>query len=296
MNLFSCILPGGYWDEEGILHREVELAPLTGREEELLASQSSTGSAGLVTSVLARCIRRLGSIAPVQESVARGLLVADRLYLLLKLRALTFGGRVQSSVHCPWPDCGKKVDLNFNIDDIPVRESIDKGPVYTIEISEEALERSSDIKRKHVTFRLPTGVDQEAIGGLVLKNEALALTRLLERCVAGSGDGYGSEFIAGLSPLAKMEIEKAMENAAPAVDTIMEAHCPECGRDFSIPLDIQDFFFGELRTSRDLLYREVHYLSYHYHWSEREIMDMTREKRRGYIDILADELERANNG
>ena len=60
----------------------------------------------------------------------------------------------------------------------------------------------------------------------------------------------------------------------------MEAQCPECGHDFSVPFDPQEFFFGELRTSRDFLYREVHYLAYHYHWSEQEIMAMPRDKRR----------------
>jgi hypothetical protein len=47
--------------------------------------------------------------------------------------------------------------------------------------------------------------------------------------------------------------------------------------------------------SGDMLYREIHYLAYHYHWSEREIMDMTRDKRRKYIEVLADEIERLNN-
>ena len=33
----TFLLPGGYVDEQGVLHREVDLAPLSGREEELLA-------------------------------------------------------------------------------------------------------------------------------------------------------------------------------------------------------------------------------------------------------------------
>ena len=37
MDHMTCFLPGGYVDDGGILHREAELAPLSGREEELLA-------------------------------------------------------------------------------------------------------------------------------------------------------------------------------------------------------------------------------------------------------------------
>jgi len=38
------------------------------------------------------------------------------------------------------------------------------------------------------------------------------------------------------------------------------------------------------------LYRDVHYLALHYHWSEDEIMSMTISKRKRYIEILEDEL------
>jgi hypothetical protein len=45
------------------------------------------------------------------------------------------------------------------------------------------------------------------------------------------------------------------------------------------------------------LYRDVHYLALHYHWSENEIMCMTTSKRKQYIDLLEDELrERGKHG
>ncbi|HEY2673518.1 MAG TPA: hypothetical protein VGJ07_24530, partial [Rugosimonospora sp.] len=61
----SGLLPGGYWDATGRLHREFELAALTGREEELLAQAGRPQTATLVTEVLSRCVRRLGGISPV---------------------------------------------------------------------------------------------------------------------------------------------------------------------------------------------------------------------------------------
>jgi hypothetical protein len=186
--------------------------------------------------------------------VARNLLVADRQYLLLKLREVTFGDRVQATIFCPWPDCGKKVDIDFSVKDIPITESEHKGPVYTMELSPEAafIDDQGE-KYRQVIFRLPNGGDQETI------------------------------------------FEKQMEAVAPKVESTMGALCPECGREFVLPFDLQEFFFDELKISRDLLYREVHYLAYHYHWSEGEIMEMSREKRRRYIEVLADEIERLNS-
>jgi hypothetical protein len=63
-----------------------------------------------------------------------------------------------------------------------------------------------------------------------------------------------------------------------------------------VPFDLQRFFFGELRTDSELLYRQVHYLAYHYHWAEPEIMAMPRTKRQKYIELLAGEIERLNDG
>jgi hypothetical protein len=298
MDQMNCLLPGGYVDGAGVVHRQVELAPLSGREEEFLAANHRWESATLVTSVLSRCIRRIGTISPVSEGVARDLLVADRQVLLLKLREATFGDQVQATVFCPWPDCGSRVDVDFSTRDIPVKESEDKGPTYHMELSPEAAFTDDDGEAyREIVFRLPNGGDQEAVSPLLAENEARALATLLGRCVQGIGpwQGPGDERIGRLSPLARMEIERQMEAVAPQVELTMEGNCPECGREFAIPFDLQGFFFGELRTSRDLLYREVHYLAYHYHWSEGEIMELPREKRRKYIEVLAEEIERLNH-
>ncbi len=87
-----------------------------------------------------------------------------------------------------------------------------------------------------------------------------------------------------------------MEELAPKVGQAMDITCAECGRRFTAPVDIQRCFFGELRTDDDMLYREVHYLAYHYHWGEGEIMQLTRDKRQKYIEVLADAIEVLNSG
>jgi len=302
MQTHSYILPGGYPEPKGGLYRQAVLRPLTGNEEELLAEVGAKESASLVTRVLGRCLVQLGDICPVTEETVRELLVADRQFLLLKLREITFGDRVQASVSCPRPDCGKKVDIDFSTTDIPVKESTEKGPLYRMELSTKAAFKNSEDEAaehrgyKEVTFRLPNGGDQEAVSPLLRENEARALNMLLERCVQSIGpiENPGPDQVAQLSPTARMEIEKHMAAVAPHVTLDMTADCPECRREFSLPFDLHDFFFGELRTGLDLLYRDVHYLAYHYHWPEHEILEMTREKRHRYIDILTAELQQEN--
>ena len=292
------LLPGGYVDTDCELIREVELAPLNGRGEELIAAQQATATPALLTVLLSRCVLRLGPVSPVSEDVARRLLVVDRLFLLLKLRQVTFGDHVQATVQCPWEACRKKVDIDFSLQDIPVRESEEKGPLYTRELSPEAAFRNEHGEPyREVVFRLPNGEDQEAISRMVEENEAEALALLMARCIRRLGPLHdpGPQVIHRLPPLARVEIERHMEEAAPQVDLILTAHCPECNHEFTVPFDLQGFFLAECQTSREFLYREVHKLAYHYHWSEHEILALPREKRRKYMTILAEELRRVSH-
>jgi hypothetical protein len=293
------VLPGGYWDATGLLHREFELAPLTGREEELLVQAGRSQSATLVTDVLSRCLRRLGGISPVPPDVTRRLLVADRLYLLLQVRGVTFGDLVHADLMCPWPDCGAQVSIDVPIADVPVEEPPYRAPLHTMTLSDRALAAGADIGGDgELCFRLPDGSDQEELSELLAHNEAEALTGLLCRCVQrlGRHEPPDREHVSALSALARAEIDERMRQLAPKVEQSMTATCAGCGRAFVAPFDVQRLLLGELRTDGPLLYQEVHYLAYHYHWSEQEIMAMTRDKRRTYIDVLADAIEVLNGG
>lgn len=281
-------LPGGYWDPGGTLHREVELTPLTGRDEESLAGTHGDGAA-LVTAVLSRCVRRVGAISPVPPEVAAGLLVADRLYLLLRLRAACFGEQVRADVTCPWADCGKRVSLSFSLGDVPVVRSPDPRPAYTAALSDPVL--------GEVEFRLPTGADQQELAAVAAVDETRALTLLLARCVLRLGGRMAPpELVAALPAAVRTEIEQHLYDAAPRVEQAMDARCAECGRTFEAPFDIHRLLFGELRADAGRLFQEVHYLAFHYHWSEREVLELPRDRRRGYIELLGQTIEVLNNG
>jgi hypothetical protein len=291
------LLPGGYWDSEGVLHREFELGVLTGKEEELLAQTGGEETASLVSRLLGRAVKRVGDISPINEKLAGELLVADRQYLLLKLRQSTFGDVVRADLYCPWRDCGQRVSLEFGIHDLPVKEATQHAPSYSLTLSAQAC-CEEDAERREISFRLPNGADQEAVSSLLNENEAQALSLLLNRTIQRIGrmSPPGQQHVAALSSLARAEIEAEMERIAPKIERNIEAHCWECKRAFLAPFEVERFFFGEVRTDCELLYRQVHYLAYHYHWGESEIMAMPGNKRRKYIELLADEIERLNDG
>lgn len=295
MEHLEGVLPGGHWDEDGRLHREVTLRGLTGAEEELLGGGvggggAPGGPAAAVSAVLGRCLLRLGGLQPLPPDLPRRLLVADRDYLLLALRRLTFGDLVRAELVCPWAQCGERVSVSFAVSDLPVHEPAERAARFTVVLSAAA-------GGAEVCFRLPTGADQEELAGWAARDEPAALTALLTRCVLRvDGIAADAERVRGLSPLARAELEAAMRRRAPHVERELETACAECGRTFLAPFDVQRFFFGELRTDPALLYREVHHLAFHYHWSESEILAMPRAKRQTYLDLLGEEIERHADG
>lgn len=44
------------------------------------------------------------------------------------------------------------------------------------------------------------------------------------------------------------------------------------------------------------LYSEIHFLAFHYHWSEKDILDLPLQKRRMYVNMLLSELESKGQG
>jgi hypothetical protein len=288
-------LPGGYRDAEGRLHREVALRPITGREEELLANRAEFSTMpALVTRMIAQCVQRLGPFEPLPVDTARRLLVADRDFLLLKLRQLTFGSHVQAVQVCP--ACHQKMDLDFELDQVPVEV---KEPPLQLSLQLITPAGGSHLESRavrRVEFRLPVGADLEYLAGLPQTSAEELADGLLERCLERvEGEPPSDSLSTMLDVQARREIEARMQAAAPAVDLEMDIHCPECGHTFELEFDLAAFFLEEIKLRRDQLYREVHILAVNYHWPESEILALTRSKRRLYLGLIS-EMQQARAG
>ncbi|MBU4261467.1 MAG: hypothetical protein KKC76_06240 [Proteobacteria bacterium] len=289
MDRMAFQLPGGFVDDDGQVHDHVILSPLCGFSERMVAGRNGTPAPVLLTALLSRCIDKIGSIDQVTEGMVRRLLVGDRLFLLLKLREMTFGRNIQAVINCSFPDCRARADIDFATENIPITQSPQGSLWHRLQLSPAA---GGNI----VTFRLPNGEDQEMLTHLLDSNEDMAADKLLARCVE-SIDAVRPAMadIITLPPTAKAEIEQEMERLAPRISTSFEARCPVCDRSFTAAFDVQEFVMAELNTRLDLLLKEVHYLAFHYHWSEKEILGMTRQNRRRYIEVLSEEMERLNH-
>jgi hypothetical protein len=289
------VLPGGYLDERGELHREVQLAPLTGRDEEALALFApGTAAAVAVTSLLTRTLARVGTIDRVDAALVRDLLACDRDYLVLCLRSFAFGPRVDAVLKCRSPQCLKPMDVRFSLDELQVERRAVRSRFFTTELSAPVVvERGGAREESRLAeFRLPTGADQEALAAAFRADEDRALRLLLARTIRriGAFTEVDEALIDGFPLGAREEIADAMRRLSPQVEIEVEGACPECGTLCWTRFDIPVFFVEEMRGNLHALEREVHLLAFHYHWSEQDILSMPRRKRQRYIELLREEL------
>jgi len=276
-------LPGGLWVGD-VCQREAELLPLTGSDEAIMLDKGRVLSpAQRTTMQITRCLTRLGSIDHITPRLARSLTVGDREALLLHLRRLTFGDKVQSILNCPSPTCGEKMEIDLKVSDLLHPPYADSKAVY-----ETTVNQNNEACR--VLFHLPTGGDQEDAGTVAMTNPEAAVDLLIKRCVEKVTTENGGP--AEVQPhLIADQLSRAMLELDPQAELKLNLTCPYCGQSCSAFLDASTFLFQELVAASKHLFKEVHLLAFHYHWSENEILGLTPTRRHQYLELLDEELK-----
>jgi hypothetical protein len=234
----SVVLPGGLLDREGRCYQRVELRELTGADEELLCRRFDN-VAEQVTAFLARAIVRVeGWPGEIDAQLVRGMLAGDRDYLLLRLRQAEVGDPVHEVVRCRAAECGRKVDVEFLISELPVRQVQNVSHRYAVSLVDEHGARHA------ARLRLPTGADLEAVAPLIASEPGAANTRLYARIVE-SIEGYdvsSEERVRALPLRLRTQIADFLMRTAPGPDLLIDVACPHCGAGLAYAFDLHAFF------------------------------------------------------
>lgn len=282
-NQVTATIPGGYCANGGHW-REAYVRPLTGEDQDFLTEEcGGLLPAQWVTEALTRCVTRLGPNEPVTREAIRSLTVGDREALLLHLRRLTSGDRLRCLLACPSPECEEKLEVAVDVADLLL-------PPYGETVQEHELTiRQEDGVSTVVRFRLPTGSDQEAAAVVARTDVAGAADILLRRCVQSATSADGNPVDKLPDALGEL-LPGRMAELDPQAEITLHLTCPICSAPFSVIFDTASYLIQELEAGARHLYREVHLLAYHYHWSATEILGMSIGKRRQFLRLLEEEL------
>ena len=223
------------------------------------AAETSMNTPQAVTRVLALSLSSLGE-RPVTEARVANLIVGDRQFLMRELEQHlgTSGGWFQSDCK----ECSARFDFSLQFADLPVQEA---GPSYP--------QGQVQWQGRQMSFRLPTGADQEQMLGIP---EHKARSWLLNHLLQEPKEEFFYE--EGFA----RAVDAALEAVAPSIVTQVDTTCPECGAPNRVELDP----YRVLSRRTDALLQEIHQLASHYHWSEREILDLPRSRRQRYLDLI----------
>ncbi len=277
-------LISGLQNKTGGFDHKVMLEPLTGNEEESIFRINNTFRLPeWVNLILSQKVYL--DEKPIGINKAGLLSVVDRDLLILHLRMLTFGTELWGITHCPDKNCQNKLDFTFDLGILTIPEANKTNHEYASSITD----KSGDISFK---FREPNGFDQAAISGLMATNPHTAWLGLLSLCITqwDNKSKISAKDLDKVPTTVLNQVDSIIADNMSTLDWDISFTCAHCNQEFTKTLDIQAYFFEELNFTSANFQQEVHYLAFFYHWSEKDILNLTRWKRKLYINYIKKQI------
>ncbi|AIF82578.1 hypothetical protein NTE_00497 [Candidatus Nitrososphaera evergladensis SR1] len=258
--------PDGSWIAEATLREPV------GHDEQFLLDLPAE------TPIYRRAIALLGRLAHFKdvppensEEITRQLCLGDRSALLLNIRRSMLGDRI--SLVLPCTNCGNNLSADLSITQLLEGGARERREVYEVQAGKYQL-----------AIHPVTGADQDALFAKAHSRtdfQATLVRMCIRSCVPSlpATDGIPDEVYEAVS--------STLEEVDPLSDTIIRVSCPECNRSFSASVPIERLFFQDTGiAARNQLEKDIHWLAFHYHWSEKDILSLPIKKRKAYIDLI----------
>lgn len=245
---FEFELPIGYEDADGQVHRTAVLRKMTGRDEAIMADKRHrSNGARMISELLGNCLLRLGTIERPGFKTAQQLYSADRQYLLVKLREITFGAEMQATYSCA--TCNEATLLTEDLAELEVVR-LPHGEVpedIVVRLEDGYTDRNGEVYDLLV-FRYPTGLDEERIAGTVRENTSRGKNALMARCLKAMGDmptpqmeALGTAVFNDMTLSDRNLVDRALNNGGPGINLRRPVTCGGCGRDYTAALDMSNF-------------------------------------------------------
>ena len=198
--------------------------------------------------------------------------IGQRDGLLLTLRELAFGPRLDGFAECP--ECREHLEFTVNVADLRTADSAEPTEA----------ELTLAVEGFEVRFRLPDSLDLAAVAHC--DDVGVARDLLVKRCVLHARQGE-VEIAVGAVPETVITVLAAhVVGRDPLSEVQLDLHCPACSHRWQQILDIVSCFWAEISSQAKRLLNEVHTLARAYGWREADILAMSARRRQLYLEMV----------
>lgn len=229
---------GRFYDgENGPIDGVIAVKPMTGEDEQILATPRFVRRGQAINMIFKNCIK--------EGYRPENLLSIDRTYLLIYLRGISYTTKYQVEVKCP--NCERKFETTINLDEMFVEPCPDEfGPI---------LQDVLPTTKLPFSYRLSTGKDEQDItdyrdrrikqfGDNSTDDTLTYRTAMLLNEIDGIKAKNELQVLLKNLPINDVSYIRNCINEPPfGVDTNIEIVCPSCMHDFNVDLPLEASFF-----------------------------------------------------
>jgi hypothetical protein len=237
---------GKFYDgTNGPTNGVVSIRPMTGEEEQILATPRFVKKGQAINMIFQKCLKE--GFRPDE------LLTIDRTYLLIYLRGISYGPSYDVEIKCP--ECETKFATSIDLNNLYVEYTPDQyGP---------DLRDILPTSKLPFSYRLSTGRDEQeiqdhrdrrikAFGDNGVDDTLIYRTAQLLNDIDGITNKAELQILLKNLPINDVSYVRNLVNEPPfGVDTNVEIVCPSCLAEFSIDLPLEaNFFFPRRKKAK----------------------------------------------
>jgi hypothetical protein len=197
-----------------------------------------------------------------------GLPLGQRDAALLTLRARLLGDRLVARTTCG--GCGEQSTLELSVADLVARMS---GPA---EVSWTVEHRGRTLPVRALTSR---DLAEAAFGPTADRALGLLVRAALDGAAASLEEEPGDELVDAVAT--------SLAEHDPGAEVVLTGTCAACGQEWSHVLDPAGYVAAELAHQGTRLLAEVAELARAFGWSESDVLALSDQRRRAYLDLAA---------
>ena len=227
---------------------------------------------GVNNSLIETCLLLLSYAYPdFENDEVAAFSIGERDIRLLHIREALFGSLFQNTSDCS--SCGQKMEWET---------TVDMFKLQPINVTPHQVLIQMALKNNDISIRLPNSLDiMEVESGTYSE---LSENQLLEKCIVNSSRPIGD--IDKISQDFKEEIFHKMEEKDPQANIQMNLACPECENEWTATFDIMQYLWVEINEWAIQLMNDIYLLARDFGWSENDILNMNRFRRKIYINMI----------